>query len=374
MTALAQISAPRGFEQNACGAVVFSGRSSADQTMKHLVLPVVIFGGSIAAVAQQAESWPPPTLRETGLYADWQSKRVGPEKIRFSPQYPLWTDGAVKTRWMELPRGSQIDASNPDAWEFPVGTRFWKEFTFSRRAETRFIEHTTEGWKYATYAWTEDEAEAPLAPERGIPRSIVIRDGVRHGIPSRSDCKSCHEGSPARILGFSTLQLSADRDPNAPHAEVLADDAATLRTLVQQGLVRGLPSHLNDGAPRIAAKTPVARAALGYLHGNCSYCHTLSGELASLKFSLQYPAGTPADDPPATATSVGKVSKFVPSIWEAPGDRIRAGDPDRSVLAFRMETRNPVAQMPPVGSRLVDEAAVALIRKWIAEELGPVRK
>ena len=343
--------------------------------MKKLVLAAAMLGGSLTGSAQPPDPWPAPSLRDTGLYADWDSKGVGPEKIRFSPQYPLWTDGALKTRWMELPPGTFIDASNPDVWQFPIGTRFWKEFTFARRAETRFIEHTAEGWKYATYAWNDDESEAGLAPERGIARSVVIRDGVRHGIPSRSDCKSCHEGSPARILGFSTLQLSADRDPNAPHAEALPDDAVTLRTLVQRGLVRGLPAQLAVGAPRIAARTPVARAALGYLHGNCSYCHTLSGELASLKFSLQYPFSDPVEHPPALATTLGQISKYVPSAWDAPGERVRAGEPDRSVLAFRMASRNPVSQMPPLGSRLVDDEGVALIRRWIAEEVGsPVRK
>ena len=338
--------------------------------MQKFVLTTVLLAGSFTGLVRPVDTWPAPTLKETGLYADWDTKRVGPGKILFSPQYPLWTDGAKKTRWMELPQGTFVDASNPDAWQFPIGTRFWKEFTFDRRAETRFIEHTAEGWKYATYAWNEDGTEALLAPERGIARSVVIRDGVRHGIPSRTDCKSCHEGSPAWILGFSALQLSADRDPNAPHAEVLPDDGVTLRKLVERGLVRGLPSHLTDGAPRIAADTPVARAALGYLHGNCSYCHTMSGELANLKFSLQYPFAETFTEPPAMSTTIGKVSKFVPSIWEAPGDRVRAGHPDLSVLALRMASRNPVAQMPPVGSRLVDEEAVALIRKWIAEELG----
>jgi hypothetical protein len=338
--------------------------------MKKFVLTTTLLVGSFTGLARPVDTWPAPSLKETGLYADWESKRVGPEKIRFSPQYPLWSDGSLKTRWMELPRGKFINASNPDAWQFPIGTRFWKEFKFSKRAETRFIERTPQGWKYATYAWNDDETEALLAPERGIARSVVIRDDVRHGIPSRADCKSCHEGSAARILGFSALQLSADRDPNAPHAEPLPDDGVTMRTLVARGLVRGLPSHLVNGAPRIAAKTPVARAALGYLHGNCSYCHTLSGELASLKFSLQYPFGVPFDEPPAMSTTIGKTSKFVPSLWEAAGERVRAGDPDRSVLAFRMESRNPVAQMPPVGTRLVDEQGVALIRKWIAEDLG----
>jgi len=344
--------------------------------MKKTILAAVMLGVPLAAsTLPRVDTWPAPALRDTGLYEDWDTKTVGPEKIRFSPQYPLWTDGAVKTRWMELPPGTFVDASNPDAWQFPVGTRFWKEFTFARRAETRFIEHTADGWQFATYVWNEDESEAVLAPERGIARSVVIRDNVRHGIPSRSDCRSCHEGSPQRILGFSTLQLSSDRDPNAPHAESLPPGGVTLRTLIERGVVRNLPAHLAGGAPRIAAKTPVARAALGYLHGNCSYCHTRTGELASLKFSLQYPFTEAFEHPPALETTIGQISKYVPSVWEAPGERVRAGDPDRSVLAFRMGSRNPVSQMPPLGSRLVDEEAVALIRKWIAEETAsPVRK
>jgi mono/diheme cytochrome c family protein len=337
--------------------------------MKRLFLAALLVGVPLAGVAHSPDTWTPaPTLRETGLYDDWNAKTIGAAKIRFSPQYPLWTDGAVKTRWMELPPGTFIDASNPDVWAFPVGTKFWKEFTFGRRAETRLIEHTPSGWQYATYVWNDDGSEATLAPERGIARSVVIRGNVRHAIPSRSDCKSCHEGSPARILGFSALQLSDDRDPNAPHAEKLPRGAATLRSLARRGLVRNLPAHVLAAPPRIAAKTATARAAIGYLHGNCSYCHTLGGELASLKFSLQYPFAEPFEHPPAVATTVGQISKYVPSTWDAPGARVHAGNPDRSVLAFRMASRNPVSQMPPVGTRIVDEKAVALIRKWIQEE------
>ena len=326
---------------------------------------------TLAAFSSSSDVWPSPSLRETGLYSDWNAKTVAPGKLRFSPQYPLWTDGAIKTRWMELPAGTFVDASDPDVWQFPVGTRFWKEFKFSRRAETRFIEHTAEGWKYAAYAWNDDESEALLVPERGLFGGVVMRGGLRHDIPSRSDCKSCHEGSPSRILGFSALQLSADRDPNAPHAEQISNDGITLRTLMASGLVRGLPAYLADGAPRIEAKSPTERAALGYLHGNCAHCHTLSGELASLKFSLQYPlAAPPSAHPPGFATTFGQISKFVPPSWDAPGDRMVAGDPDRSVLALRMASRNPVAAMPPLGSRVVDDEAVALIRRWIAEGIS----
>jgi hypothetical protein len=38
-----------------------------------------------------------------------------------------------------------------------------------------------------------------------------------------------------------------------------------------------------------------------------------------------------------------------------------------------MASRRAAAQMPPLGSRLVDEEAVALIRRWIAEDLGAAK-
>ena len=328
-----------------------------------LIVPLAIGAGPRA-------EWPPQTLRDTGLYADWSRKTVNADAMPFSPQYPLWSDGAGKARWVQLPRGAWIDAADPDVWKFPVGTRFWKEFTFQqRKVETRFIELTSGGWQYATYEWAQDEGEATLVGERGSLSRAVVRGTLQHIIPSRTDCRSCHEGSPSRILGFSALQLSADRDPNAPHAEPLPAGAVTLRTLVERGLVRGLPRHLTDGAPRIAAATPTARAAIGYLHGNCGNCHTAAGELANLAFSLHYPVGEPPSrHAPVLLTSVGRQSTFVPSTWEAPVERVRVGDPDRSVLAARVASRNPVAQMPPVGSRIVDNVALALIRKWIADD------
>ena len=86
---------------------------------------------------------------------------------------------------------------------------------------------------------------------------------------------------------------------------------------------------------------------------------------------MQYPlAGPPSAHPPGLATTFGQSSKFVPPSWDAAGDRIMAGQPDRSVLALRMASRNPVAAMPPLGSRIVDDEAVALIRRWIAEEIS----
>jgi hypothetical protein len=329
--------------------------------------------GPLAAGAPASAPWDPPaTLRETGLYSDWATRTIAPGTLPFSPQYALWSDGAQKLRWMRLPKGTFIDARNPDVWQFPIGSRFWKEFRFSRRAETRFIERARDGWHFAAYVWNEDETEATLAPERGILRSVEIRDGIRHSIPSRTDCRVCHEASPVRVLGVTALQLSPDRDANAPHAEPLPDGAVDLPGLVARGLVRGLPSYVTTAPPRIAATTPTSRAALGYLNANCGSCHTGAGELSSLSFALNYTLkGPPGSAPPALLTSVGKPSKFkVPGAPEAI-ERLCAGHPDASVVVHRMASRNPLVQMPPLGTHVVDEEALRLIRRWIAEDLAP---
>ena len=331
---------------------------------------------TVATSATPGASWVPPgTLQETGLYADWATKTVAPGTLLFSPQYPLWSDGATKTRWMRLPKGTFIDARNPDVWRFPVGTRFWKEFRFGRRAETRFIERGPEGWRFAAYAWNADETAATLVGENGLRRSVAIRDGVVHAIPSRADCRVCHEAGPVHILGVTALQLSSARDPNAPHAERLPEGAVDLDTLVARRLVRGLPASVTATPPRIAAPTPLSRAALGYLNANCGGCHTGIGELSSLSFALNYTLNRRADQPaPAMATAVDKPSKFrVPGMPEAV-NRLCSGHPDASVVVQRMASRNPLVQMPPLGTQLVDEEALALIKRWIAEDLTPAEK
>ena len=45
--------------------------------------------------------------------------QIDPRNLAFSPQYPLWSDGAHKRRWISSAAGTAIDASRPDAWEFP---------------------------------------------------------------------------------------------------------------------------------------------------------------------------------------------------------------------------------------------------------------
>lgn len=314
----------------------------------------------------------PPRLAETGLYSDFASRTVAPGNLHYSPQYPLWTDGATKNRWIRLPPGTAIDAREPDRWVFPVGTRIWKEFAWSRPVETRYLEKTRRGWIYAAYVWSEDGSDAALAPEGGVRSTQEVAPGRLHRIPSVSDCRSCHEGGRAHVLGFGALQLSSDRDPLAPNAESLRPGDATLETLVRRGLVRGLPRRLVERPPRVAADTPRGRAAMGYLHANCSICHDSAGPMRGLGVSLRHALDARAQaDEPAVA-GIGHATRY--AIPGAPPDRsvwIDPGSPATSAVFARMVSRSPVAQMPPLGTQVVDAQAVAVLRGWIEEDLRP---
>lgn len=328
----------------------------------------------VAAGASRAEAGervgPPQRLAETGLYSDFAARRVAADVLAFSPQYPLWTDGAAKRRWIRLPQGSAIDARDVDQWIFPAGTQLWKEFAFERAVETRYMELGRDGrWTYATYVWSADGRDATLAPELGLRGACETGGGTRHDIPGRLDCVACHAGTPNEVLGFSALQLSGERDPQAPHATRPEPGSVDLATLVERGLVRNLPRELVERAPRIVAATERERAALGYLHGNCSSCHNARGPLANLEFDLSVSLAHADELAPALRTTLEVPARF----HGAAPLRIAAGAPERSLLLQRLATRNPLLQMPPMGTHLVDPQAVALLTQWIELDLNPAR-
>jgi hypothetical protein len=298
---------------------------------------------------------PPETLRETGLFADWDNKQIAASNRPFTPQYPLWSDGAKKRRWIYLPPGSAIDASQPDAWQFPIGTRLWKEFSFGSRTETRYMVHTAAGWRFATYVWSADEQSAVRAPREGT-LSVELTKGERHHIPGEGECRACHANGKTPVLGFSALQLSVDRDPNAVHREAVAPGSLDLSSAP----LRNAPAV----APRIAG-SPIERAALGYLHGNCGHCHRSDGAVASLGMVLTHSSAEPFA---ALRTTIAMESKFRP-----PFARVAPGSSEQSVLIARMRSRSTLEQMPPLGTQLVDEEAVGLIARWI-DQLAPTKQ
>jgi len=356
----------------------------------------------------------PLHLAETGL-GDAAAVNIFSANRSYSPLYPLWSDGAAKRRWIYLPPGQDIDARQADDWIFPVGTKLWKEFSFGKKVETRYLEKVARGeWRFAAYAWNAGENDAILVPERGAPNCYPIAEGVRHDIPGVADCKTCHEGQGRDIvLGFNALQLSPERDPEAPNAEAWASGMITFTSLVEQKRLDHLNKNLARRAPAIATAlaTARARASLGYLSAN-SVRMALSTFIGSKsKFQIpglatgqsyrvlpghssqsaivyrmesrnpyrqMPPLGTKIADRKANgavrmalSTFIGSKSKFqIPGLATGQSYRVLPGHSSQSAIVYRMESRNPYRQMPPLGTKIADRKAVELIRSWIDNDLG----
>jgi mono/diheme cytochrome c family protein len=319
-------------------------------TLRHLLLGLAVALALLPARAQPAP--PPEQLSATGFDAA--------RALPFAPRFPLWSDGADKQRWLQLPPDAFIDASDPDAWVFPVGTKLWKQFSHGGRpVETRLIERRADGWHYATYLWRADGSEADLAPARGIAAlPLPAAPGGRYAVPGRGDCVSCHGGATVPVLGLSALQL-------AP---------AELRTLVERGQLRGLPRNLVESPPHIAARSATESMALGYLHGNCSHCHHPNPGRVPVALNLMQRAA----DPSRSAAEVLSTLIESPLRWQPRDENPNAravvpGDAAASALLQRMRARDGRTQMPPLGTDHPDRDALELLARWI-QNLPPQPK
>ena len=138
----------------------------------------------------------------------------------------------------------------------------------------------------------------------------------------------------------------------------------TLRTLLDEGLLRGADAALRTNPPRIAAGKPGTRAVLGYLSANCGACHNGDAAITAQLPSFHY--DDVIDGEAIVQRLIGQ-----PSRWQAPGKSegtllIDPGVPQASAVLLRMRSRRPSSQMPPLGTVVPDQEAVQAIERWIA--------
>jgi len=312
-----------------------------------------------AAVDAPDGPYMPETLADTGLCANPDCSEIAPGVRAYRPQYELYTDGATKRRWIYLPPDATIDTTDMNHWRFPVGTKLWKEFTRDGvRIETRFItkqlpdDDAPGAWFYAAYQWNLDATATTLAdPFAGVQDA----NGTPHDIPSRADCRTCHEGVPGRALGFEAMSLDY----------VASEGALDLADLVSEGLLSAPPV---GSAPYFPVPgTDIERAAFGYLHANCSTCHNpRAGNYGHTPLDLRLDVTKlgAADEVPAHATTVGvDGSVGGPPYVQVP--IVDPGNPDGSVLILRMNAPAAPAKMPQLGAEIVDPVGLAALRLWI---------
>jgi hypothetical protein len=289
-------------------------------------------------------------LSETGLFTDIATKALAPDVVPFEPEFVLWSDGAIKKRWVRIPPGATIDTTDPDRWKLPVGTQLFKEFSRDgKRLETRLVERIAAtgdddaDYFLGAFLWRDDESDADFVREG----ASNVR-GTTHDVPSAAQCWSCHIGEPGHALGFSAFQLSHTRP------------GMNLGELRKRGIV---PESLVD---RPAAGDTTTRAAIGWLHANCGHCHNEKGAAwpdTDMSLRLPYGYADPRTTTLYTSTVGARVRSFVGNGFTF---RIAAGDPDASAVAHRLASRERATAMPPLATEIVDPEGTSRVRAWIA--------
>ena len=99
--------------------------------------------------------------------------------------------------------------------------------------------------------------------------------------------------------------------------------------------------------------TPVSKAAMGYMHANCSHCHNPLGvqSFMNLRHNLD-------------STTQQTENAYIATVGATP-PRIIAGQPQNSRITIRMSAR---PGMPALGSEIVDtNGGLQQVTNWIME-------
>lgn len=309
--------------------------------------PQLPAAGPSLPLAEQPSGPMPQQLSETGLFADMHARRPIARAVTYEPSLPLWTNGADKERWLLLPPGTQVD-NTQTPWELPIGTVFGKTFVYatdhgSVPIETRLMRRLDQGWEYYAYKWVGDDAEL-LSLERSINVQVVgFGEQFGHLVPSRYECRTCHESNATPVIGFDALRLSMP----PPEAAV-----SQLQGLYARGVFRAPPQEPEG----IAGDDPLTRWVLGYLHGNCAHCHNDQPQSMS-QLDLRH-----------TQALAQLIAVPTQGSGQLPGIRVQPGSPEQSVLyqAFTWAEDVPeLKPMPPLGVQRRDLEAAAAIEQWI---------
>ncbi len=336
----------------------------------------------------------PQKLSETGLFASVKNYKPAAGVIPYDVVAPLWSDGAIKDRFMAVPGDTKIEfdavtypaeaPGNMPGWRFPDGTVFVKTFSLEteagnpksvRRLETRLLHHIkmpgnddeygAQVWNGYTYVWNDDQTDAELLDAKGLDRVFKIIDksapnGVREQkwhFPSRAECALCHTMAAKYVLGATTEQLNRNFDfgDGKPKNQLKHFDELGYFTKPMPSDAKGLGKVLVDYHD---SKQTLDARARSYLHANCSHCHRKWGGgnaefilLASLPLAE---TGTVGVRPGQGLFELTEPKFLVP------------GDPARSMILHRMK-KIGLGRMPHIASNIVDAEAVELIERWIRE-------
>lgn len=314
-------------------------------------------------------------LSTYGFFRSLEEQVPADGVLPYDVNTPLFSDHAVKDRFVWLPAGTSMRWSDHGAFELPVGAVMLKTFSFPRElanpqagrrlVETRLMVRRARGWEGVAYLYG-GRGDATLAAEGAeVPVSWLDGAGatrqLAYLVPNKNQCKNCHEETSGTMAPLGPKARHLNR-PGAA-GQGIANQLAHWREL---GALTAAPPEASW--PRAAVASDPSSGTLeerarAWLDISCSHCHNPRGAARTTGLDLSITAQAAAlgvcKSPVATGRgSAGRLYDIVP------------GRPDESILTARIESNEPEVKMPELGRTVTDDTGVALIREWIAAMPG----
>jgi uncharacterized repeat protein (TIGR03806 family) len=343
-----------------------------------LLAAAVALAGSAAAQATPgvdaraiAAADPPHLLSAYHFFQDAGARRPNAGVTPYDLNTPLYSDGALKFRYLYLPPHRQAAYRDDGVFELPVGAVLIKTFAFAadmrrptenvRFLETRLLIHRPNGWVAYPYVWNQAQTQAELSPiGASIPIAFTDTDASSvafdWAVPNVNQCKGCHDRAGA----------IAPIGPTARNLNRRLDYGNGAEGQLAHWLAAGMIDRAPADAPRLAdaydpASGALADRARAYLQVNCAHCHNPEGPAHTSGLDLRYSDTTPVQwgvrKRPVAAGRGASTFAF----------DIAPGHPEQSILIYRMTSTDPGEMMPELGRQRVDARAIALMRDWIAQ-------
>jgi uncharacterized repeat protein (TIGR03806 family) len=367
-----------------CLSALRSWRSTWSSAISAIRGPVVasllaaIFASLVALPASSAPSdsailskTPPKLLSEFGFFDNLRAQQPAAGVTPFQLNTALFSDGALKRRFLYLPVGKGATYDHKEAFGFPIGAALIKTFAFPadfrrpddnvRHVETRVLLRQEAGWQAWAYVWNGEQTDATLKIAGAkVDIATIDRTGAplafTYFVPNKNQCKGCHAFNGEIVpLGPKARNLNGEMSYADGETNQLAHWAAA-------GMLQGAPPP--PQAPRAPnwrdAAAPLEARARAWLDVNCAHCHRREGPASNSGLFL-----TSGETDPV-ALGVGKRPVAAGKGTGGRAFDIKPGDPDGSILLYRAESVEPGIMMPELGRHLADPDAVLLLREWIA--------
>ncbi|VUD67592.1 Aldose sugar dehydrogenase YliI [Thalassocella blandensis] len=317
----------------------------------------------------------PTLLSQTGVFSDTANMVPIDNMVPYEPNAKLWSDRAVKERWISLPANSKISWSENDNWTYPEGTVAVKHFELPldennpalvKRLETRLMVMKKDGTVYGvTYKWNDAQTDAELLTET-VDEDITITAAggatyTQTWTYPTAQCLDCHNSASSQILGPNTRQLNGNYNyPGGNNENQLVhwNNAGMFEPAFNNAMVDSFAKtvSLDD------ASASLEQRVKSYLDANCAHCHGTGN--GGSQWDGRY--NTPVEEMKVVDAETTGIRNYFDYYGLENAQVISTmGGPEESVMFIRTKSEDPDDRMPPLGRAMEHPEFTEVLAAWI---------